>query len=326
MVGRTGPPSGVACGVGKLSEEAWKARKRIKDSLAAADEARMREGVRLALRSRQIRDRLGKKTPKDLRGNDHADEAIFLAIQRAMRSGTVVRFAERRGPGVLLVGNIKEPPWRGEDIIIPEEDDDEVSIYVPQWKHTGDKLKTLAWIMAMQDHGPSARALNLNIGPDVISMAQQAKERRGIGFARFLRDRMTKNLKKALRPFGLEAPEFFFWVEADRAEHAHAHGVIVIPDHTEPKKVMRAIRSALKSAGGRWNPAEHENQVRLKHIHDPAGWAGYVTKWKNLTRLRIQNESTVAASGGIRSRARAWYDRMRRSGQPIATGPGSSRA
>ncbi|MFZ5720202.1 MAG: hypothetical protein ACOY5Y_12165 [Pseudomonadota bacterium] len=277
----------------------------------------MREDIRLALRAQRVRDRMGKKTPRDVRGNAFADEVIFLEIQRALRSGRVVRFARRRTPGVLVVGDVKTPPKNDNKTIIAEEGE-EVSIYVPMWKHTGDKLKTLAWIMAMQDDGPRARTLNLNIGPDVIQMARQAKEKRGVGFARFLRDRMTKRLKKALKPFGLDTPDFFFWVEADRAGREHAHGVIVIPDHPEPTKLMRTIRSALKSAAGRWNPAEHENQVRLKQMHDPAGWAGYVTKWRNLTRLRIQNESTVAASGGVRSRASAWYMEARASGAPIS--------
>lgn len=304
-----------------MSGDAWKVRKQTKDSLAASDEASLRQGIKLRLKAQRIRALLGKKAPPDVRGNAYADDAIFLKIQRALRSGATVRLTDRKVAGVLVEGDIRSPPKDIGDILLSDEYEDEVSIYVPLWKHTGDKLKTLAWIMAMEVHGPRARALSLNIGPDVIGMAQWAQEKRGVGFARFLRDRMTKHLKKALRPFGLDAPEFFIWVEADRTGKEHAHGVIVIPDHSAPTKVMKAIRAALKSAGGRWNPAEHENQVRLKRIHDPMGWAGYVTKWKNLTRLRIQSESTVAASGGIRSRARAWYDEMRRSGVPINNGP-----
>lgn len=300
-----------------MSGEAWKVRKRAKDSLAAADEARMRYGIKLDLKGERIRALLGKKAPRDIRGNAFSDDAIFLEIQRALRSGATVRLTGRKGPGVLVEGDIKSPPKDISDKLLSDHFEEEVSIYVPLWKHTGDKLKTLAWIMAMEVHGPRARALNLNIGSDVIEMGQRAQEKRGVGFARFLRDRMTKHLKTAFRPFGLDAPEFFIWVEADRSSKQHAHGVIVVPDHWQPKKVQKAIRAALKSAGGRWNPAEHENQVRLKRIHDPAGWAGYVTKWKNLTRLRIQNDSTVAASRGIRSRASAWYSAARDSGQPI---------
>lgn len=300
-----------------MSGDAWKVRKQTKDSLAASDEARMRQGIKLSLKAQRVRALLGKRAPKDIRGNAYTDDAIFLQIQRALRSGAIVRLTGRKGPGVLVEGDIKSPPKDMDDILLSDDYEEEVSIYVPLWKHTGDKLKTFAWIMAMEVHGPRARALNLNIGADVIGMARRAQEKRGVGFARFLRDRMTKQLKKALRPFGLDAPEFFIWVEADRAGNEHAHGVIVIPDHSEPRKVMKAIRAALKSAGGRWNPAEHENQVRLKRIHDPAGWAGYVTKWKNLTRLRIQNESTVAASGGIRLRAADWYSAARSSGKPI---------
>lgn len=300
-----------------MSKGNWRTRKTTKDSLAATDEARMRQGAKLKLKGQRIRDRLGKKTPKDVRGNAYTDDMIFLKIQSIMNAGSSVRFAAGKGPGVSVVGDISEPPKDPSELIHSDDYDQEVSIYVPLWKHTGDKLKTFAWVMAMRDHGPRGRALNLNIGPDVIRMAERAQRARGIGFARFLRDRMTKHLRKALRPFGLEAPEFFIWVEADRAERAHTHGVIVIPEHPSQTRVVRAIRAALKAAGGRWKPGEHENQLRLKNMYNPAGWAAYVTKWMNLSRLRMQNDSTLAASGGVRSRAKAWYEEARKSGRPL---------
>jgi hypothetical protein len=43
----------------------------------------------------------------------------------------------------------------------------------------------------------------------------------------------------------------------------------------------------------------------------------YVSKWRLLSRLQLQNHGTVAATSGLRSRAAAWYKHARTSGDPI---------
>lgn len=302
-----------------MTKPAWQLRKNSQDQLAASDEARLREADRIAIKERAVRDFLGKKTPSDQRVNAHDDEEIFLALQGAFALHKSVRFTSRWSPEVIYKGSTRDPKKVISGFIIDEDEVDSVSVWVPAWKHTGDRLKTLAWIMVMDEEGDKARTLNLNLGAEVIEMARNAKAKRGVGFARFIRERLSKHLRRALSPLGLEAPEFFFWVEAVDIRKAHLHGAIVIPDHATPNKVMKAIREALKAAGGNWNDAEHENQVHLVQMHHPLGWSSYISKWKKLTRLRIQDSNTVAASGGIRSRAAAWYMNARATGDPITS-------
>jgi hypothetical protein len=303
-----------------LTGSAWKVRKKTKHSLAAADEARLRADAEIAIKQERVRRGLGKKTPADTRGDTPTDEEVFKQIQGAFSTYKTVRFARRFGPGVIYRGTTKDLSKKVSDLILPDDDDDEgITIWVPEWRHTGDKLKTFAWMMVLRQEGSRARTLNVNVGPDVIAMARRARETRGIGFARYLRDRITKRLRMALQPFGLAPPEFFFWVEADRIDRAHLHGVIILPDHPQILRVTRAIRQALKAAAGHWNPAEHERQVKIKGMYDPLGWAGYAAKWRHVTRLRIEDDNTVAASGGLRSRGAAWYREARATGNPINT-------
>lgn len=292
-------------------------RKKLKDDLAREDEARLREGARIALKQKRVQARLGKKTTVDQRGNEVDDEEVFQFLQSAMRSTRPVRLTGKFAPGVIYRGTSKDLNKQVSNLIIGDEEEGPLTVWVPDWKHTRDKLKTLAWLMVMQEQGDRVRALSLNLGPEVIAMARRSQMLNGVGLARFLRDRINRHLRVALKPFGLDVPEFFIWVEAWDEGHAHVHGALIVPDHSEPIRLMRAVRAALKAAGGRWNPNEHERQVMLKKMHDPAGWGRYLSKWRHLTRLRVQDENTVAASGGLRSRAAAWYREARASGRVI---------
>jgi hypothetical protein len=263
---------------------------------------------------------MGKNTPRDERRDPETDQDVSLALEGVMRGYGTVCLASRWGPGVIYRGVTKDPIKTLHFIEDDEEEADSIKVWVPEWRHTGDRLKTFAWIMVLSQEGTRARTMNFNLGPEVIGMARRAAETRGIGFASSIRERVTKHLKRELEPLGVEAPDFFLWIEAVRESKAHVHGGIIIPDCTKPVAVMRAIRKALKSAGGNWNPAEHENQVRIGKTPD-AGWGRYVSKWKLLTRLQLQNDNTVAATSGLRSRAAAWYKHARTSGDPIKSPP-----
>lgn len=298
--------------------KAYQVRKATTGNLAARDEGGLRDSVAFREREAAIKHRLkqkrsatGKKTPLDNRGSDREDFEIFKGIQSSLDDGRAVRFASRRGASVIQYGYAARQAKAGRPVELPIDLDELIDVWVPAWKHTGDHLKSLAWIMALQTLDGVALTFNLNLGSDVIAMAHEAQKARGIGFARFVRDRITKKLRAVARSFGIEVPDFFFWVEADRADRAHLHGVIVMPWGQDMMKVHRKIRRALKAAGGRWRPTDSGRQLFTQRIRYPAGWVGYVTKWANLTRLRIADGNTVAATSKLRRAAKDWYSHAR---------------
>lgn len=305
-----------------MSDPTWKRVKTARDELMADQEAQLR-GIEKTKRKREaLRRVMGKKTPLDPRSDPEADDEVFQWLQGLLSGGVPVRLTGRWRPGVIYGGITKDLNKSG--ILEPEgidpdpHKDGSRTVWVPAWKHTGPKLKTFAWAISMVQSGGRIRTFNLNLGVDVIAMAQVARARsRPIGFARYIRERMTKRLASALAPFGLPTPEFFFWVEARNQQLAHLHGVIVMPDQPSIK-IDRAIRAALKNAGGQWNPAEHERQLKIDTMTGPAGWARYMSKWRLLTRLELQDDNTVAATQGVRSRARDWYVTKRASGDLVS--------
>jgi hypothetical protein len=268
---------------------------------------------------------MGKKTPPDPRADPEADRQIFEYLQYVLQDLDTVRLTGRWRSGVIHRGNTKNPNkqyGKAEDHILLDLDEEaanagSVTVWVPAWKHTGPKLKTLAWIMSMAEFGDRAQTLNLNLGTDVIGRAKVAQANQGIGFARYMRNRIKKHLSSATSPYGVDTPEFFFWVEAQTEQKAHLHGAIVLPEHPDAPKLKLAIRDALKAAGGEWNSDEDENQLDIDAMWGPAGWAGYISKWPHLSRLQLQDNNTVAATRGIRARARDWYSAARETGDPI---------
>jgi len=295
----------------------WVVRKASKDELAASDEAGLRVAEGLAARKARIGALLGKKTPPDRRQDPAVDEAVAQTLQGLLKVGTPVRLTSRWRPGVIYGGASKDP--RKMPIFISDEegaegDDGSVVVYVPDWRYTGDKLKSLAWTMVLAEG--DARALSLRLGPDVLEAARRSKDVRGIGIARFVRDRIAKHLKRAFEPLNIRAPDFFIWIEGERADQAHVHGIIEVP---EGARSMAVLRNALKAAGGRWNPAEHERQAHLGLVPFPVGWSGYSSKWQRLSRLRLDDENTVAATSALRKRGAEWYSGCRDSGCLINT-------
>jgi hypothetical protein len=308
-----------------VSDPAWKRVSDGRKQVAASEEADLRGREQTRMKKERLKRLLGKKTPPDHRANPEVDRQIFEYLQYVLVQSAPVALAGRWRPGVIYRGitkdQRKQETYDPNDLlsqyIDPSELDGVVRVWVPEWRHTGPRLKTLAWIMSMSEFGDRARTLNLNLGIDVINMAKAAQQGRRIGFARYIRDRITKKLKAALAPYGVTTVTFFFWVEARQEAEAHLHGVIVMPDHPEAAKVERTIRDALKDAGGDWNPSAPENQLELKKMYDPLGWAGYISKWRLLSQLHLQDGNTVAATRDIRSKARDWYVAARKSGDPI---------
>lgn len=321
-----------------MTDQTWKKQKRSRDALAADHEALLERVDRTHRKVQKLRRRMGKKTTRDDRRDPDVDDKVCLELEGFLQFGKKVAFVSKRSAAViyrgrhysgeeadLLSGWDEDDGEGGLEVTDPNQDPNTLvdpeafPVWVPEWRHTGDRLKTFAWIMAMSQEGSRSRTININLGPDVITMAKRARENRNIGFARFFQDRLTRCLRRELTPMGLEPPGFFLWIEAATESRAHVHGGIILPPSTETANegaVLSAIRVAMKKAGGRWNPAEHENQVHIGQTPD-AGWGAYVSKWRLLTRLQLQSNSTVAASSALRSLASAWYKNARASGMPI---------
>lgn len=291
----------------------WRERSNFKTQLAREEEQSLQVGRDLKRKEKRVRALLSKKTPPIVRRDDAQDRKIFQLIQGAMASGVPVRLVARRQPAVISNADC-----------IPDEElepigcDEEQVVRVPPWDHTTARLKALSWVMVVGASREHARAFSLRLGPAVLASAKRAQEVRSIGHARFLRDQIQKHLTKRLSPLGLACPDFFFWIEADSLTEPHLHGAIVIPEHQRRFAVMRAVRRALKEAGGLdWMPRASQKQLALRRLWEPAGWAGYIAKFELLSKLRIGDDNTVAATRSLRAKGRAWYNNARATGGRI---------
>ena len=151
-------------------------------------------------------------------------------------------------------------------------------------------------------------AVTLRLGPEVIAAAQASP----IGFMGYLRARLMRYLR-ARAVDGPDTPGFFFMVEAAHGIEPHLHGAVIMPKAAAPRE---AVEKALMEAGGGY--AAPSNQVKAKVLYGPAGWVRYISKWKIGTQILLGDSRTVAATNGVRSAARTWYEETRRTGTPVA--------
>jgi len=275
-------------------------------------EAALRSGDKLDRKrtriARRLRDmRSGLPTPRVRRSPDE-DDAIFNAIKRAIASGDTVRITARTGGPVSDMREAK----RRKRIIDPGPASSltttgESIFWVPSWDHAGDKLKALSWGAVMYEAG--AYAFSLHLSPEVIKAAKSAPQ----GFAGYMRDRLALSLRRAGIGAAVDelAPDFFFSVEAADLHEPHLHGAIIAP---EPR--LNEVRAALKKAGGAWRSPHR--QLDLTQLRTPARWVGYISKWRAVTARIIGDKRTVAATTGLRRRAKLWYQDARATERPIS--------
>lgn len=275
----------------------------------AQNDARMRERLRASA---------SRKVHRSSRNDDLQDRDIFQEIRDSLKAGACVRLAARSGRGVIKRKiPIHGPEWtkiraadRKEKRTHKTCDTWIKTIWVPHWAHTGDQLKGMAWAIVMHEGG--GRTLNLNLGAEVIEAGRRDRQ----GFAIYMRRRISRQLKVAANQLGLPVPEFFFMIEDSDLGEAHLHGGILLPDD---KRAYDAFRSALRSAGGDWRGGGSARQLDTRKLDTPIRWIGYINKWRLGTAFKIQGK-TFAATNGIRSMAKDWYQTARAMGQLLQPG------
>ena len=276
----------------------------------AQNEARMKERLRAAAS--------GKVHPTS-RNDELQDRDIFQEIRDSLKVGASVRLAAKTDRGVIRRKTpIHGPQW----MKIKAEDRKEKrnhkthdtwvkTMWVPHWDHTGDHLKGLAWAIVM--HERTGRTLTLDLGPEVIEAARRDPQ----GFAIYMRRRISRRLKFAANRLGLPVPEFFFMVEDSDLGEAHLHGGILLPDD---KRAYTAFRAALREAGGAWRGGGSARQLDTQKLDTPVRWIAYISKWRLGTAFKVQGK-TSAATNGVRSMAKEWYQTARATGQVLRPGP-----
>lgn len=247
------------------------------------------------------------------------DRDIFKEIQASLRAGASIALTGRRGRAVILRRiPVYEPEWvriRAELRRASWQHKDYSNwlkkMWVPHWDHTGDRLRAMAWAMAM--HQREARTLNLNLGPEVIKAGQAHRD----GLAVYVRRRISQRLKAAADRLGLPVPEFFFVIEDSDFGNTHIHGAILLP---EERKAYKVFRAALVAAGGKWRSGGSARQLNTVQMDTPIKWISYVGKWRLGSAMKVGGR-TFAASHGVRNAGRDWYREARSSGVILRPGP-----
>jgi hypothetical protein len=294
--------------------------------VSALDKARAAEREQ-GLEVGQNSDRIVAKLKARSSGKVHVspradplqDRDIFKEIQASLRAGASVALAARsRGPVTRRKIPIDGAGWvriNAEIRKARRQHKDQSTwlktMWIPHWDHTGDRLRAMAWAMAMHDRG--ARTLNLNLGPEVVEAGRAHRE----GLAIYVRRRISQRLKAAADRLGLPVPEFFFVLEDSDLGNAHLHGAILLP---EAAPAYKAFRAALVAAGGKWRGGGSARQLNTVEMDTPVRWISYVGKWLLFSAVKIEGR-TFAASHGVRNAGRDWYRQARSSGLILRPGP-----
>lgn len=280
-----------------MSEEDKLRRQRASSQLAKEFERERAKSAATRQKSertkRRLRDRSSGKPTPAIRRDVEFDELLFKGILASLAEGEPVRLTSRKGPGVTDYRHQKRR--RREDIQNPHH-----AFHALHWDHTGDRMKALAWGLALKER--SGRTMSLHLSDSVIAMAEESK----LGFAAFLRERIKRKLRHYLGQEGTPLPDFFFMVETKPGTPVHLHGGIMVPEAPDSEAL---VRKALKAAGGDWGSSGR--QLDLRPFTSVIGWVRYVSKWQLTTALHLRDKNIMAATSGLRVLARAWYERAR---------------
>lgn len=267
---------------------------------------------------RKLKARSSGKVHRDSRNDELRDRDLFQEIQDSLRLGMSIKLASRSGHGVIK----RKVPLHVRDWRQLRADDRKEmklhtnrstwlkTMWVPHWDHTGDLLKGLSWAIAL--HQQNARTLNVNLGPEVIEAGRSHSH----GFATYVRRRISRHLKVTAQRLDVPVPEFFFIIEDSDLGDAHLHGAILMP--TTPR-LYKAFRSALRDAGGNWHGGGSARQVDTREMDTPVRWIAYINKWRLGSALRIGGKS-FAATQGVRTMGRIWYQEARSTGAVLLPG------
>ncbi len=286
-------------------------RKRAQADFAKSQESARAEFDRVIRRAARTKRKLkdsasGKPTP-GMRRDPDLDSLIFKRIRAAVDEGLVVRLTGTPGPTVtdLRIHKQRKPN------AINKPDGSishiETTFLVPHWDHTGNKLKALSWAIALSQRG--GVAMSLHLSDAVIEKAQKSS----LGFAAYMRERITKGFRDRGPGLFIRPPEFFFMIEAGSGVDPHIHGGIVIPEQVGGRALVEQV---LMAAGGTWKG--QKRQLDLREITDPSGWVRYISKWQLTTTMLLGDARVGAASSSLRARAQAWYRGVRSRGGSIS--------
>lgn len=266
----------------------------------------------------KLQARSSGKTQSARRQDPLQDRDIFQEIQWSLKRQAVVRLTAKTG-GAVIVRRVPiyAPDWKAIEKADRREKRKhhiagtmwEKWFWVPHWDHTGIFLKALSWAMALKD--VEGVAVTLRLG-DAVREAALGSNR---GAASYLRDRIQRDLRREFAKLSLRTPDFMIALETSELGELHVHGLIELPDHV---KALDAIRAALKVSGGRWR--SRARQVDTPRKETPARWISYLSKWSVSSSDRIGG-STFAASNGLRTRGRYWYEEARTTDGSVLPGP-----
>jgi hypothetical protein len=284
-------------------------------------------GVRVTQDALRLRSKLASrnsgKTWKAPTRDPIVDRDVFVDMQRAWRCGATVKLAAKAGPLVVVRRYpIHVNEWKKIDQDIqrqrrrqmPDLSKWIITIQVPHWDHTGDKLKALSWAMMMNQ--TQCRSITLRLGPDRIAVGSTHKH----GIARYMHGLIQRQLKAEFAKLGERPPEFFIVIEATEFGEVHIHGAVTMSGHDQ---ALPAIRKALKAAGGKWvgpSGVTSGRQLDTKKLTTSIRWMHYASKWALQSADRIDG-SVFAASNDLRTRGQAWYNAARKHGFVIRPGP-----
>lgn len=199
--------------------------------------------------------------------------------------------------------------------------------YVPNWTHVSDVIKAVAYGAAIPDQ--NRHAFTLNLAPGIQTKALRSK-----GFAKFMQDRIARELRRAFpdRHIG-----FVFVVEGaydiqgvQELIPFHLHGAIEVPDYyLEGGRIdfmshEGDVAEALRAAGGHMPPELRPRQVMLKRTYNVVGWFSYLAKARFVTIHALRSarkmgripsprsEGIVAATAKLRAAGQQWFNEVRK--------------
>lgn len=289
------------------------------EALAAERERALEVGQNSDRIVEKLKARSSGKVHRNRRADPLQDRDIFKEIQASLKAGASIALTARAGGAVTRRKiPVHEPDWlriNAEIRKAKRQHKDQSTwlkaMWVPHWDHTGDRLRAMAWAMALHERG--ARTLNLNLGAEVVEAGRGHRD----GLAIYVRRRISQRLKAAADRLSLPVPEFFFVIEDSDFGNAHLHGAILLP---EEARVYKVFRTALVSAGGKWRDGGSARQLNTVEMDTPVRWISYVGKWRLGSAVKIEGR-TFAASHGVRNAGRDWYREARSSGVILRPGP-----
>lgn len=199
-------------------------------------------------------------------------------------------------------------------------------VHTPNWDHVSDVIKAVAYGAAIPDR--RRFTFTLNLSPDI-----QVKALRSKGFAKFMQDRIARELRKV---FPGKQVGFVFVVEGaydvqgvEELIPFHLHGAIEVPDYVLDGEIIEftshegTVAEALRVAGGKFAGKARARQVKLDPMYNVVGWFSYLAKARFITARALRSarqmariplppaEGIVAATSKLRAAGQRWFNEAR---------------